>query len=62
MATGGDIEHTELCTKIHDLLTQTSEDHHNAKPGSLSRKRFGTVIDALQTAEDAAHEACGTGV
>jgi hypothetical protein len=62
MATGGDIEHTELCTKIHGLLVQTSEDHHNAKPGSLPRKRLGAVICSLQTAEDAAHGECGTEV
>jgi hypothetical protein len=57
-----DIEHTELCTKIHDLLVQAVEDHHNTKPGSLTRQRLGAVIDSLGDAEDAAHGGCGTGV
>lgn len=50
-----DQEHTELCTKVHDLLVQAVRDHHNAKAGSLTRERLGVVIDSLSQAEDAAH-------
>lgn len=54
-----DVEHhTDLCEKIHELLVQASEDHHNAKSGSLTRERLSAVIDSLSQAEDAAHGAC----
>lgn len=55
-------EHTDLCTRIHDLLMESIDGAHKAKTGSLTRERLLAVADSLSGAEEAAHGACGTGV
>jgi hypothetical protein len=46
MANTEDTEHTDLCTRVHDLLTEATE------------LRLWPLADALRRAEDAAHVLC----